>query len=299
MPRQIYTMPHEKVLERVRGVASLILHDLTAVPHAIYGVPRGGVSALYALLAVDKNAKPASSPTEAHAIIADVIDTGATLNRFKKEFPDKPFYALLDKRKEHQRDWIIFPWEGTTEQSVEDIPLRLLQFIGEDVHREGLKDTPTRFLKAWEFWTRGYQQDPREVFTTFEDGAQHYDQMIVVKDIPVWSHCEHHLAPFFGVAHIAYIPRKRIVGLSKFSRLVDIFAHRLQVQERLTDDIADAMQYGLSPLGVGVVLQCRHSCMESRGVQREGMITTTSSLRGAFLKDNATRTEFLRYVRGD
>lgn len=165
---------------------------------------------------------------------------------------------------------------------------------GEDPAREGLTETPARFAKAWAKWTEGYALDPATVLKSFEDGAESYDEMIVQSNIPVYSHCEHHLAPFFGVVHIAYIPTKRIAGLSKLSRVVDIFAHRLQVQERLTTQIAQALSENLSPKGVGVIVECRHLCMEARGIQRQGTTTTTSALLGALRK---ARPEFLALIK--
>lgn len=163
--------------------------------------------------------------------------------------------------------------------------------------RGGLQETPDRFLKALDTWFGGYHLDPASVLKTFEDGAQGCDQIIFQGNIPVWSHCEHHMAPFFGVAHIGYIPDKRILGLSKFSRLVEIFARRLQVQERLTNQVADALYEHLQPKAVGVVLECRHTCMESRGVKQAGTTTTTAALRGLFMDEPETRSEFLEYVR--
>ena len=146
-------------------------------------------------------------------------------------------------------DWIIFPWEHSVEHSASDIVTRFLQFIGEDPEREGLKETPSRFIRAWEKWSEGYNQDPADVLKCFEDGGENYDQMILVQDIPFYSHCEHHITPIFGTATIAYIPDGKIVGLSKLSRLLDIFARRLQVQERLTDQITSALEKLLKPKG--------------------------------------------------
>lgn len=160
--------------------------------------------------------------------------------------------------------------------------------------RGGLKDTPDRLAKAWDFWTSGYTQDPSDVLKVFEDGAESYDEMVLVSDIPFYSHCEHHLAPFFGKVTIAYIPDGKIVGLSKLSRLADIYARRLQVQERLTEQIADAINLNLSPKGVGVIIKARHLCMESRGISQQGHHTTTSSLRGVIRTDPSARDEFLR-----
>jgi GTP cyclohydrolase I len=173
---------------------------------------------------------------------------------------------------------------------------RLLAYIGEDPDREGLLETPVRFLKAWEEYTRGYRMNPEEILKSFEDGAQAVDEMVIVRDIPVYSLCEHHLAPFFGKAYVGYVPRKRILGLSKISRLVEIYGRRLQVQERLTNQIADALDTHLKPLGVAVVIECRHMCMESRGVRHTGTATVTSALRGSIKANADTRREFLSLI---
>lgn len=164
--------------------------------------------------------------------------------------------------------------------------------------REGLRETPARAAAAWDFWTRGYHKDPAEVLKTFEDGGEGYDEMVIVKDIAVYSKCEHHMADIFGTATIAYIPNGRIVGLSKLSRLVDVFARRLQTQERITVQIADALNDNLQPLGVGVVLRCRHMCMESRGICKQGHETVTSALRGALKDEASARREFLALANG-
>jgi len=181
----------------------------------------------------------------------------------------------------------------------EDIDLvrRLLALVGEDPEREGLQETPLRFLKALSEYTRGYHENPEDVLKVFEDGAQSVDEMVIVRDIPVYSLCEHHLAPFFGKAHIGYVPDKRILGLSKLSRLVEVYARRLQVQERLTNQIADALDTHLQPLGVAVVIECRHMCMESRGVRHTGTSTVTSALRGSVKNNPDTRKEFLSLIR--
>jgi GTP cyclohydrolase I len=173
----------------------------------------------------------------------------------------------------------------------------LLSHVGEDPVREGLLETPSRYRRAWEYWTRGYHEDLTLILKTFEDGADGYDEMVVETDIPVYSKCEHHLADIFGVAHIGYIPNGRIVGLSKLVRVVEHFARRLQVQERLTVQIAEALDNALRPKGVAVMLQCRHMCMEARGVRTAGATTSTSCLLGLLKTDTAARAEFLRLIR--
>jgi len=172
---------------------------------------------------------------------------------------------------------------------------QLLDAIG-DSQREGLEETPARFAKAWRHWTKGYDENPADILKVFEDGGEDYDQMVLVRDIPIYSKCEHHLADIFGVAHVAYIPAGRIVGLSKLSRVVDLYARRLQVQERLTAQIATCLDEGLSPAGVAVMLRCRHMCMESRGICQQGHSTVTTALKGVFKTDQSAKDEFLRQV---
>jgi len=170
----------------------------------------------------------------------------------------------------------------------------LLHCVDPEYGREGTAETPARFAKAWDYWTSGYSIDPAELLKTFQDGAEGYDQMVSVVNIPIYSKCEHHLADIFGTATIAYIPNGRVVGLSKLSRLADCFARRLQVQERMTQQIADALQEHLEPLGVGVVIKARHMCMESRGICQQGHHTVTTALHGAIKDEPQTRAEFLR-----
>jgi GTP cyclohydrolase I len=173
---------------------------------------------------------------------------------------------------------------------------QLLRLIGEDPDREGLQETPLRFLKAMTEYTQGYREKPEDVLKVFEDGGEGVDEMVIVRDIPVYSLCEHHLAPFFGKAYVGYVPDKKILGLSKISRLVEVYSRRLQVQERLTNQIADALAKHLQPLGVAVVIECRHLCMESRGVKHAGSSTVTSALRGSIKKNADTRKEFLSLI---
>lgn len=167
----------------------------------------------------------------------------------------------------------------------------------EGARREGLNETPARAAKAWEFWTSGYSVNIEKLLKVFEDGAENYDQMVTVKDIPIYSKCEHHLADIFGTVTISYIPNGKIVGLSKLSRLADAFARRLQVQERLTAQIADALQQHLNPKGVGVLVKARHLCMESRGICQQGHHTITTALRGVILDEPSTRAEFMSLAR--
>jgi len=170
----------------------------------------------------------------------------------------------------------------------------IIKDLGEDAGRNGLLDTPERAAKAMQFLTQGYHQDPEEILKSamFEES---YNEMVIVKDIELYSLCEHHILPFFGKAHVAYIPNGRIVGLSKIPRIVDVFSRRLQVQERLTEQILECIDNTLKPQGVAVVIEAAHMCMMMRGVQKQNSVTTTSGFRGAF-KQMETRTEFLKLI---
>lgn len=169
--------------------------------------------------------------------------------------------------------------------------------LGEDPCREGLLKTPERVAKAMQFLTQGYDQNPQEILKSAMF-AEKYDEMVIVKDIEVYSLCEHHMLPFFGKCHIAYIPNGHIVGLSKFPRMIDAFSRRLQVQERLTDQIRDCLDETLNPQGVAVCIEAQHLCMQMRGVQKQSSITTTSAFSGAFMEEDITRQEFMSLVKG-
>lgn len=173
---------------------------------------------------------------------------------------------------------------------------KVIDSLGEDVEREGLKKTPERVAKAMQFLTHGYDLDPDSII---QEAIFHeeYSEMVIVKDIEVYSLCEHHMLPFFGKAHVAYIPDGKIVGLSKIPRVVDAYARRLQVQERLTIEIRDCIQRTLSPKGVAVVLEASHMCMQMRGVQKQNSVTTSSAFTGLFLNNDSTRKEFINLVQ--
>ena len=178
-------------------------------------------------------------------------------------------------------------------EDLESLVRRQLELIGEDPDRDGLQKTPERVAKSLQWLTRGYERDARQVIGDALFDETH-SNMIMVRDIELYSMCEHHMLPFYGKAHVAYIPNGKIVGLSKLARVVDVFAQRLQVQERLTEQIAESLCEVLNPLGVGVVVEAYHLCMMMRGVQKQNSKTITSALRGAFRDDSKTRDEFLR-----
>lgn len=284
---------------RVAGEIIKITMNDAIQRRAIFGVPRGGIPAAYLVSRALHGSYIVTDPREAHFIIDDIVDSGTTADRYINRYPSAQFFSLFPPGP----DWLVFPWEvkdDGADESATDIPLRLLEYIGENPEREGLKDTPKRFLQAWKEYTGGYLYDGKnlkEELKTFTDGAEKVDELILIRNIPVYSHCEHHLAAMFGVAHVGYLPNGKVLGLSKFVRLVNIFAHRLQVQERLTQQIANGMNDALEPLGVGVVLELRHLCMEQRGVRAQGSSTTTSCMLGALKDKPAARAEFLGLVR--
>jgi GTP cyclohydrolase I len=184
----------------------------------------------------------------------------------------------------------------STVAHLEQLVYELLQELGEDPNREGLQRTPARVAKMYSFLTKGYREDPSAVVNgaIFEEK---YNEMVIVKDIDFYSLCEHHLVPFFGKCHIAYIPNGKIIGLSKLPRLVEVFARRLQVQERLTQEIAETIFRTLEPQGVGVVMEARHLCMMMRGVEKQNSVATTSAMFGTFRNDQKTRMEFLTLIK--
>jgi GTP cyclohydrolase IA len=183
-----------------------------------------------------------------------------------------------------------------TSATYEDLVREMLVRLGEDPHREGLAQTPKRVQKAFEFLTRGYNEDP-EALLKNALFTVNYDEMVIVKDVEVFSLCEHHMLPFFGKVHVAYIPNGKVIGLSKIPRLIELFSRRLQIQERLTTQIAESIQKVIQPQGVGVVIEARHLCMMMRGVEKQHSAAVTSSMLGCFREEHETRTEFLSLIR--
>ena len=190
------------------------------------------------------------------------------------------------------------PHHGVSREQAEDAVRTLLRWSGEDPAREGLLDTPKRVVKAYTDWFSGYRLDPDEYLArTFKEVCG-YDELIVLRDIQFESHCEHHMAPIIGRAHVGYLPDGKVVGISKLARVVDVYARRFQVQEKMTAQIAGCIQRALNPLGVGVVVEAAHECMTTRGIHKRGVSMVTSKMLGTFREDARTRSEFLRFLRG-
>lgn len=250
----------------------------------VWGVPRGGqIIAGMTGRAVDRI-------EDADIIVDDIIDSGKTRDHFVQK-TGKPFWALIDKSNwGENQPWIVFPWEQDSVTDVEGNVVRLLQYIGEDASRDGLKETPARVVKALREMTAGYAMNPQKILSKTFDVP--YDELVILRDLQFWSLCEHHVLPFHGVVHISYIPNGRIIGISKLARLVDCFSRRLQVQERMTQQIAKAIETVLNPHGVGVVVRASHTCMAMRGVNKPADMVT-SCLLGLMKDDGRARQEFL------
>lgn len=277
-----------------------LLRDRIRVPDPvrIFGVPRGGcVPAV--LVAAELNMRGfrirlVDSAGDADLVVDDLIDSGETKRRYENE--NRRFIALIDKSEpEWAGKWIVFPWEQNGEEQPTDAIVRILSYIGEDPNREGLRDTPKRVIKSYGELFAGYGKDAADLMTVFEDGA--CDEMVVLRSISMQSFCEHHMLPFIGVAHVAYVPNNRVIGVSKLARLVDMFAKRLQIQERICQQVTAALDEHLQPHGSACVIEAKHLCMSCRGVNKQNSSMITSSLTGVFRENAVTRSEFLSLIQ--
>jgi GTP cyclohydrolase I len=264
----------------------------------IYPIPRAGVFAALMVQSAASLQKKfvhlVDTPQEATAYVDDIIDSGNTRLRTCRVHGEKPFFALYEKVSP---GWVHFPWDNAMgDTGPEENVRRLLQYIGDDPTREGLAETPARVVRSYAELFSGYSVDPGSVIKTFKEDS--CDEMVVVKDVEFYSTCEHHMLPFFGKAHIAYIPNGRVVGVSKLVRLLEVFARRLQIQERLCEQVTAALDTSLQPKGSACVLEAKHLCMTGRGVGKQHSVMVTSSLTGVF-KDSSSqaRQEFLSMVR--
>src|SRR5690625_442378 len=259
-----------------------------------YGVPTGGMI----LTGFLKTHRVTYDVNSADVIIDDLTDSGETEQWYREKYPDKFFVTLFDSKKDFNGDWVVFPWEAdhpSGEQSVEGNITRILQTIGEDPDREGLRDTPKRVVKSWKELYAGYNQDPADILTTFEAGT--YDQIVLLKDIELHSTCEHHMLPFYGKAHVAYIPNDRVIGISKLARLVEIYARRLQIQERIGEQVTKDLMEFLKPKGAACIIEAKHMCMCARGVGKQNSEMLTSSVKGQFLESASAKNELLQLLK--
>lgn len=283
----------------------------------IHGVPRGG-SVAAAVIAERLGAclvstlDPWLDDPDHVLVVDDIVDSGKTRSRYSHF----PFVALVgfqdDQERAHckvarrvPRDWVNFWWEimpltheEVAQEGVQDNILRILQYIGEDPNRDGLRETPARVMRSYDELFSGYRvEDVSTVFKTFESGA--YDQIVLLKDCPFYSMCEHHMLPFTGTAHVAYIPSPegKIVGISKLARLLEVFSRRLQIQERIGQQVTSALMENLEPLGAACVIESEHLCMGMRGVNRPSTMVT-SSVEGVFREKVEARNELMELIRG-
>jgi GTP cyclohydrolase I len=299
---------HFYSLEEFRGDVSTLV-DMIRTSRisfsGIYGIPSGGIPLAMELakqlglpLLIDDPLKDHSDGRRI-LVVDDLVDTGRTIERFLKAGLDVATLHVKQWAKfrptfcanppcEH---WIVHWWEGSETKSIEDAIIRQLQFIGEDPTREGLRETPGRVVRAMGELFQGYKETVDDVFKDF-DGEQ-IGGMVYLKDVEFFSTCEHHMVPFNGVAHMAYIPNGRVIGASKLARLLDVYCRRLQIQERIGEQVTTALMEKLKPKGAACIIEGKHLCISSRGVRKQHSILGYSSMKGSFLEDSATRLEFI------
>ncbi len=274
----------------------------------IYGIPRGGTQIAVSMVNNDRSLTIIDDP-ECHKvyigkilIVDDLFDSGRTAMKYiKKGFRVAAAFSkkidvhpdVFYTKKIPDNLWAVFPWEAENDE--EELVTRMLELIGEDPTREGLVETPKRVLKAWKHWFQGYNQNPADIMKTFEDDTS--DEIVLLKDIEFYSTCEHHLAPFLGKAHIAYIPDGKILGASKLARLLDIYARRLQIQERIAQQVVNAIEEYLKPKGAACYIEAKHLCISSRGVEKQNSVFVTSALTGCFKDNPAARAEFFSMIK--
>lgn len=300
---EVRQTPLYRSFEDLRGEVAKLAERHGECGHtSVYGIPRGGVPVgLMVAEAIGLEVVESHETTYSTLVVDDLVDSGATAKRWTgkhgcfdalyRKGISPPQYA--PEATEHNA-WLVFPWETNDDSNgPEDAVRRILQHIGEDPNRDGLVNTPGRVVRAMRELTVGYEQTAEDVLTTTFD--VNCDEMVVMSGIEFSSMCEHHMLPFYGHATVGYVPDGPIVGLSKLARLVEVYARRLQVQERMTEQISDAMSRILKPKGAGVIITAAHSCMGVRGVKKPTALTTTASVVGLIKSDPMARAEFLSH----
>lgn len=255
----------------------------------VWGIPRGG--AVVAGLAGRMGAVPVASPELAHFAVDDIVDSGQTARWVWQRYGLQTV-ALVDRRWQEVDGWVHFPWEEPPDQEIAHNVTRIIEYLGDQPQREGLRDTPRRVVASWGELYRGYQLKPETLLRWFEDDT---DEMVICKGIQFYSTCEHHLLPFFGHATIGYLPQGKVIGVSKLARVVDAYARRLQIQERLGRQIGELLQP--HSLGVAVHLDAQHLCMMARGVSQQESTLVTNYLSGPFRDKPEARAEFFAAIR--
>jgi len=289
-----------EVESRALAIALQLCRNFPQREIRAYPIPRGGILAAQAVQAAKAIPRQirviiVEELEDADCFIDDILDSGATKEKYQKR-RNLPFYVLVNKQIEGML-WWEFPWERMVgEMGPEENIRRLIEFIGDDLNREGLRETPQRVIRSYLKLFEGYQQDVEKNVKFFEDDS--CDEMVILRDVEFFSTCEHHMLPFFGKAHIAYVPDGRVIGASKLVRVLEVFSRRLQIQERICEQVTRALDETLKPKGSACVLEAQHFCMTSRGVQKQCTVMVTSSLTGVFReKGNEARSEFLSMIR--
>ena len=279
----------QNVLPTLRGMTNNPWYDPQSP--RIYGIPRGG--AICAGILHQHGWMVVDSPDEANVLVDDIVDSGSTRKQYLRNFPGCVFLPLVDKpRQGLLGTWIEFPWETDRETDMTDHVRRLIQAIGDDPSREGLRDTPERVVRSWNELYSGYTiKDPKSILKWFDSDA---DEMVIMRGIDFWSTCEHHMIPFWGTIDIAYIPRGKVIGISKLTRIAEVVTRRLQIQENLTTQLGRILLEDNHVQDVAVSVTASHACMMARGVKQPNTMLTTNFLHGKFETDPSTRSEFLR-----
>ena len=303
----------DEVYDAAKEVADYIIKNSELGKILIYGIPRGGwLAAMAVSTHYPSRLHLTGNPEDAHWIIDDIMDSGTTIERFDEEYSGKQL-AVIVRHTEHSADvelpvftaletneWVEFPWEAATlvqeaSETIEDNVRRILQAIGEDSKRSGLVDTPARVARMYKEVFGGYKDDYKKYLARTFD-AEGSDGIVMVNDITFFSYCEHHMVPFYGTCHIAYIPKDKIVGISKLPRVVRVFSRRLQVQEKLTNQIAHAINEELDCQGVAVWMKAKHMCMSMRGIENTTAETVTLQTLGIFRDQPEMEMKFLNMV---
>lgn len=287
-------------MEHVYYSPVVFFEDVEALAHKvcdrgycfIYGIPKGGIP-LAVALAQRLNLSITDNPDSRTLVVDDVVDSGRTRARFQqfdfasihvKESTPLEFYPTFYVKRENR--WIDYFWEEK-ESSVQDHIVRLIEYIGEDPCRIGMKETPDRMVKSWEEIFGGYKQNVQEILKVFDDEEHQFGGLVYMKDVEFYSMCEHHWLPFSGQAFIAYIPNGPVVGASKLARLLDIYACRFQMQERIGEQVTNALMEYLKPIGAACLIEARHLCMSCRGIKKQHSVMGYSSLKGVFLESSS------------
>lgn len=301
MGKHIYT--EEELVRDIEQLALMIRDpQRSGRADSVYGIPRGGTIPAQ-LLSQALGIKVVTVPGRHTIIVDDIVDSGKTIRPYVEQglmtvsLHCKPHASPQPTLYVHMiDDWIVYLWEKDEASSITDHIVRLIEFIGDDPNREGLNDTPRRVAESYKELFSGYDLTPSDVLKTFEEAD--CSEMILLRDIEMYSTCEHHMLPFFGKAHIAYIPKKdTVVGISKLARLLEVYARRLQIQERIGHQVTTALMTELDPLGAACVIEARHFCMTCRGVGKQDSVMVTSSLKGVFFDKPEVRAEFMGLIR--